>query len=99
MTRAEYQLIIRTKHELNALPGIPLIELCRYCRCQPHIMNRFVEVGLLEPVQAGDVPLFGLSTIIRARKALRLRRDFRLTTDAVALVMDLLDRIEELERG
>lgn len=98
MPRAEYEIIIRTKHELVSLPGIPLIELSRRCRCQPHIMRRFVDIGLLEPISQGDVPLFGSSTIIRARKALRLRRDFRLNLDAVALVMELLDRIEELER-
>lgn len=98
MSRAEYEIIVHTQHELVTLPGIPLIELCRFCRCQPHIMSRLVDIGLLEPIAHGHVPLFASSSIIRARKALRLRRDFRLNLDAVALVMELLDRIEEMER-
>jgi chaperone modulatory protein CbpM len=36
--------------------------------------------------------------VVRARKALRLKRDLGLNFDAVALVMELLDRIDDLER-
>jgi chaperone modulatory protein CbpM len=42
--------------------------------------------------------MFDRSTVIRTRTALRLKRDLNLNFDAVAQVMEQLDRLEELER-
>lgn len=94
----EHSVIIRARHELAVLPGVSPTELARLCDCQPVVIRRFVDIGLLEPLTQGAVPLFGARAVVRVRKALRLKRDLRLNLDAVALVMELLDRIEELER-
>lgn len=98
MTSPHYEVIIRRKHELVALPGISLQELSRLCECQVAVARRLLDIGLLEPFSAANSLMFSRSAVIRARKALRLKRDLRLNFDAVALVMELLDRIEELER-
>jgi len=98
MTTTRYEVIIRTKHELASLPGISLDELCRLCECQRVVMRRLVDIGLLEPITRGQEPLYATHSVIRARKALRLKRDLGLNFEALALVMELLDRIEELER-
>ena len=98
MTSQRYEVIIRSSHEIVAVPGISLQELGRLCECQTAVVNRLLDIGLLEPRTAGRPPLFDRSAVIRIRKALRLKRDLRLNFDAVALVMELLDRIEELER-
>ncbi|UFS72520.1 chaperone modulator CbpM [Geomonas sp. RF6] len=98
MPRTQYEVIIRTRNELASLPGIPLQELCRLCECQMPIMRRLVDTGLLEPISTRGEPLYATHCVIRARKALRLKRDLGLNFDALALVMELLDRIEDLER-
>ena len=98
MKREHFEVIIRTRHELTSLSGISLTELSRLCECQAQVVRRFVDTGLLEPVYDGTVPVFSKASVIRVRKALRLKRDLNLNIDAVALVMELLDRIDELER-
>jgi chaperone modulatory protein CbpM len=98
MTLQHYEVIIRSSHEIVAVPGISLQELSRLCECQTAVARRLLDIGLLEPRTSGRFPLFDRSAVIRTRKALRLKRDLRLNFDAVALVMELLDRIEELER-
>ena len=98
MTADRYEVIIRRKHEMVAVPGLSLQELSRLCECQVAVTRRLLDIGLLEPLTTGQHPMFSRSAVIRTRKALRLKRDLRLNFDAVALVMELLDRIEELER-
>ena len=98
MTAHHYEVIIRKKHEMVAVPGVSLQELSRLCECRVAVTRRLLDIGLLEPLSAGQYPMFSRSAVIRTRKALRLKRDLRLNFDAVALVMELLDRIEELER-
>jgi chaperone modulatory protein CbpM len=98
MTAPRYEVIIRRKHELVPLPGITLQELSRLCECHVTVARRLVNIGLLEPLAGGRLPSFDRGAVIRVRKALRLKRDLGLNFDAVVLVMELLDRIEELER-
>ncbi len=99
MSAPPYEIIISRKHELVAMPGITASELGRLCECHGSVLQRLVAIGLLEPLSAGTPHLFDRSAVVRARKALRLKRDLRLNFDAVALVMELLDRIEALERS
>lgn len=57
-----------------------------------------VETGVLAPV--GDEPeshMFYTECIVVARKARRLRDDFELNADGLALVLKLLDRVDALE--
>jgi len=62
------------------------------------VAKRLFPIGLIEPLAAGTTPLFDRSAVVRARKALRLKRDLGLNIDAVALVMELLERIDDMER-
>ena len=55
-------------------------------------------LGLFEPLSEAAEPLFSRNSVFRIRKALRLKRDLHLNLDAVAIVIELLDRIDELER-
>ncbi len=101
MKTLHFDVIIRTRHELASTPGMPgitLAELSRLCECQVQVLRRFIDAGLVEPVNEGAAPVFSKASVIKVRKALRLKRDLNLNFDAVALVMELLDRIEELER-
>lgn len=98
MTAQSYEIIISRKHEVVALPGITIDELSRLCECQASVTRRLFAIGLIEPLSSGEALLFDRSAVVRARKALRLKRDLSLNFDALALVMELLDRIEALER-
>jgi chaperone modulatory protein CbpM len=80
------------------VPGITISELSRLCDCHLSVARRLFSIGLIEPLPPGDRLLFDGSAVVRARKALRLKRDLGLNFDALALVMELLDRIEDLER-
>ncbi len=99
MTAQHYEIIISRKHELVSVSGITIHELSRLCDCHLSVAKRLFSIGLIEPLSTGDTPLFDRSAVVRARKALRLKRDLRLNFDAVALVLELLDRIDELERS
>jgi chaperone modulatory protein CbpM len=98
MTAQQYEIIVSRKHEMVAVPGITLSELSRLCACHHSVIRRLFASGLIEPLSSGPVPRFDRSDVIRTRKALRLKHDLRLNVDAVALVMELLDRIDALEQ-
>ncbi len=98
MTPQPYDIIISRKHELVALPGISIHELSRLCECHLSVARRLFAIGLIEPQSARTPHLFDRSAVVRARKALRLKRDLGLNFAAVALVMELLDRIDDLEQ-
>jgi len=99
MTARQYEIILRKKHEIIAVPGISLQELSRMCSCRIAVARRLLDIGLLESLTPDGLPTFEQGAVIRARKALRLKHDLNLNFDAVALVMELLDRIDELERS
>jgi len=82
-----------------APPGrMSLTALARTARLHPELVRRYVALGLLECERdaAGQLwfPPKALSTLARIQ---RLRAGLSLNYAAIGLVLDLLDRIEELE--
>jgi chaperone modulatory protein CbpM len=74
-------------------------ELGRACRCSREWIVTLVHEGVLEPTDpAASDWRFAGESLRRARQATRLQRDLDLNVPAVALVLELLDRIEDLER-
>ena len=77
---------------------ITLVELAQCSGLSESEVAELVELGALEPLDAGASELcFGAQCIIPARTASRLRTDFELDTHGLALVLSLLDRVHELE--
>jgi chaperone modulatory protein CbpM len=76
-----------------------LDELGRACSCSREWIVTLVHEGVLTPTdpRASEWRFAGES-LRRARQATRLQRDLELTVPAVALVLQLLDRIDDLER-
>ncbi len=61
-------------------------------------LREWVEEGLIEPIDPQAVPWhFRADRVLLAQRACRLRRDFELETQGLALVLQLLDRIQTLE--
>jgi len=72
-------------------------EVAARCGLHPSLVQRLVALGLIEPLD-GRTDRFPPDVTLRLQRALRLRRDLGLSYNGVALVLELLDRIENLER-
>lgn len=66
----------------------------------PSVVERFVECDLIEPVRGesiGDL-LFDAAVIPRLKRIERLRRDLGINLAGVAVILDMLDRMDALQR-
>jgi chaperone modulatory protein CbpM len=96
----------------NALRGqlveeetlITLEELCRHCTVELEEIVTFVREGILDPAdelldwQQARHWQFHISSVWRVRTLVRLQRDLGVNLPGAALALELLDRIEELQR-
>ena len=74
------------------------VELCRACRTSEQQIELWVYEGVLHPRGTSHASWrFGGDSLARMRLAARLTRDLELNAQGVALALDLLDRIAELE--
>jgi chaperone modulatory protein CbpM len=74
-----------------------LSEICRSCHVHAEVIVQLVEVGVLEP--RGREPgqwRFPGYALRRVERALNLQRDLEINLAGVALVLDLLDEIDQL---
>lgn len=79
-------------------PGFTLVGLCRACGSGREALVAMVDEGILEPAGANPESWrFPAPSLRTARRAARLAQDLELNTIGVAVVLDLLARIEELE--
>lgn len=77
---------------------LTIVELGRACRASEHQIEVWVHEGVLQP--SGPSPeawRFGGESLARMRVATRLMHDLEVNAAGVALALDLLDRIAELE--
>ncbi|MEW2418488.1 chaperone modulator CbpM [Streptomyces sp. NPDC046866] len=99
------------EHPRNGAATYPIVRACARRRARatlgefaavtglhPELVRRYVALGLLEPDgdPAGGT-WFGSAHLVRVARIQRLRTDLGLNYTAVAVVLDLLERIEELE--
>jgi DNA-binding transcriptional MerR regulator len=86
------------RYVLARRPGFRLDAFSRRCGLHPELVRRFVALGLL-PCTAdarGDL-WFEPSALAVVARIQRLRAGLGLNYAAIGLVLDLLDRVEELE--
>jgi chaperone modulatory protein CbpM len=76
--------------------ALSLTRLCELCGTESGVIEELVEEGVLE-VTSGLEPRFAVTSLRRARLAVRLQRDLGVNAAGVAVVIDLLERIETLE--
>jgi chaperone modulatory protein CbpM len=77
---------------------LTMVELCRACQTSEQQVEVWILEGVLQPSGASRAEWrFGGSSLARMRAATRLMRDLDLNAPGVALALDLLDRIAELE--
>lgn len=84
-----------------AMRGQSLLDIevfAERCALHPDLIHRFVALGLLEPADRTAAGLwFSAQQVNRVARMQRLRRDLALNYSALGLVLELLDRIEQLE--
>lgn len=74
-----------------------LAELSGACAVEQRLIVELMDEGVIEARSRTEVR-FGGEALRRARLALRLQRDLGLNVPGTALAIQLLERIEELER-
>jgi hypothetical protein len=75
-------------------------DLAIRCQIPPILIERFVYLGLVDSNRRdspADEWLFECETEMRVKKILRLRNDLGINYSGIAVVLDLLERIDELE--
>ena len=76
-----------------------LYDLCKMCNIPAELVHEMIDEGLIRP--RGREPLqwrFTAIEIRRVQTTLRLQRDLRINLPGCALVLDLLEELEELRR-
>jgi len=78
---------------------LDLATFSRVAGIHPEMAHRLVALGLLEPVRdsAGEL-WFGRDQLLAVARIRRLRVGLGLNYSSLGLVVDLLDRVAELER-
>lgn len=94
MKYQRYYLILQRPSSQGLLT---LRETARQARVHPDLLERMVDLGLIEPEQYNPEMLFAPEAVADICRALRLRNDLGINWAGVGLVMDLLDRISRLE--
>lgn len=73
-------------------------ELARLARLHPEMLDRFVDWGLVDPAESEPELLFSETAVPRIWRIMRLRRDLGINWAGIGVVLDLLDKIDHLER-
>lgn len=74
-----------------------LLQVCTICGVQADRLVELVSFGIIVPLGAQrEIWQFTESALHRAKKALRLHRDFGLDQQGLGLALELLDEIERL---
>jgi chaperone modulatory protein CbpM len=92
-------------HEIKSLSGVllddaalSLEELARACNVEPDWVVRRVQTGILggQPAVQYTEWRFRSGDLLRARRLLRVERDFDANEDVAALVVDLTEEVRRL---
>ena len=82
---------------IDEVDEITIDEITQFCSVRREKIVEFVMEGIIEP--EGREPeewRFTGSAVARAKKAIRLESDLDINVGAVAIILDLLDEIDEL---
>ena len=92
-------LILLPQRERAESGRLTLEALAAAVGLHPGVVEQFVTYGLLEPVTTGEaVVCFDAKAVLRLLTICRLREDLGINLPGVAVVLDLLERIDRLKR-
>jgi chaperone modulatory protein CbpM len=96
-----------TEHDRDTVTGevfdesteITLSQLCEVCSVEHTLIEQLVAEGVLDPLaSSADEPLFRYTSVRVTLTAIRLQEDLGVNLPGAALALDLLERIEQLQR-
>lgn len=76
--------------------GPSINEVANHCGLHPAMVRRLAMLGVIEPLDH-NAYRFAPEVMLKIQRICRLRRDLGIPYSTMALVLDLLDRIEALE--
>ncbi|WP_299732594.1 chaperone modulator CbpM [uncultured Tateyamaria sp.] len=89
----------KTTLRSEVVDTLTLQDLCRFCQTDEAWVIELVEHGVLDPIGGNSSNWRFVGTSIRrAKKAGRLKRDLGVNTAGVALVLDLLEERDAMLR-
>jgi len=72
-------------------------ELCDICQISSDFLNMLMEYDIIHPRESEQEEwLFDLTELKRIQRAMRLQRDLEVNLAGVAVMLDLLEELEEL---
>ena len=84
----------RTEHSL-----LTLEDLASAAGLRPELVDTFVRYRLVEAItNTGSCPLFSVSSVERLQRILRLRHDLGVNLAGVGVILEMAERIENLQR-
>jgi chaperone modulatory protein CbpM len=96
MAAKQYEIVLCRREPQQ----LTLDTVAAHAGLHPALVERFVELGLIEPVEwQGGTLLFDASAVPRLRTIGRLRESLGINVAGVAVIMDLLDRFGALQRA
>jgi hypothetical protein len=96
MQQRNRQMIVRRQTVYRTRATLSLHDVATQCGLHPELVERFVALGIIEPVDDQD-DHFTPDATLRIQRLLRLRRDLGINYNAAALILELLERIDDLE--
>ena len=94
-TRADVRVaIVRVTAQGDA--PLTLEELAALVGLSSSRLERFVQIGLVQPIPP-ETKLFPATAAVRLKRLLRLRRGLEVHLAGAAVIVDLLERLEQLE--
>jgi len=96
MSKSEI-VVIESQHE-HVL--FTLEEVCERCGAHTDIIIEMVEYGIVEPIEQPSAQewYFNSQALVRLQRAQRLMDELELNLSGVALSLELLDEIDDLQK-
>ncbi|SDM06656.1 chaperone modulator CbpM [Streptomyces wuyuanensis] len=90
--------VVVRRYAMDPVPRLDLDAVARRASLHPEVVRRFVALGLVDATRGADGRLwFDQSAPSALARIQRLRAGLHLNYASLGLVLDLLDRISELE--
>lgn len=75
---------------------LTLAQVADRCSVHPHFVAHLCRIGLIEPAE-GHQDLYLPETTVRIQRILRLRQDLSINFNGIAVILDLIKKIDILE--
>ena len=99
MSKIRYQIVHYRYESRPASRNLLTVdELTRLARLHPEMLDCLMDWGLVDPVESEQELLFEETVVPRIWRIMRLRRDLGINWAGIGVILDLLDKIDHLER-